>query len=221
MPGGARETATELGVASSKSILLEVMKLGSEASMIRMLERNRGARADARGNFAPRSGNDDPSRMSTRQTPTRPKRGGTGQEAGKKAHVFRFRSGDDRFSVSLSFRQEVVEENDLILALEGASGRASAGPGRAGNVGLGARRPPAGSLPRTVARAWLKSDNVHYVNSSKVAGQPPDESEWWLKPRCTDSSTATSSARRRDRSFSGSWCSRSWPSCRSSSSTRR
>ena len=43
---------------------------------------------------------------------------GARQEAGMKAHVFRFRSGDERFSVSLSFRQEIVEENDLILALE-------------------------------------------------------------------------------------------------------
>ena len=117
MPGGARETATELGVASSKSILLEVMKLGSEASMIRMLERiaEHGlTRAELRAEIRKRRSLADEHEADAAAAET----GGTGQEAGRKAHVFRFRSGDDRFSVSLSFRQEVVEENDLILALE-------------------------------------------------------------------------------------------------------
>ena len=117
MPGGARETAAELGVASSKSILLEVMKLGSEASMIRMLERiaEHGlTRAEVRAEIRKRRSLADEHEAEAAAAET----GGTGQEAGKKAHVFRFRSGDDRFSVSLSFRQEVVEENDLIGALE-------------------------------------------------------------------------------------------------------
>jgi ParB family chromosome partitioning protein len=117
MPGGARETAAGLGVASSKSILLEVMKLGSEASMIRMLERiaEHGlTRGEVRAEIRKRRSLGDEHEAEAAAAET----GGTGQEAGKKAHVFRFRSGDDRFSVSLSFRQEVVEETDLILALE-------------------------------------------------------------------------------------------------------
>ena len=117
MPGAARETATELGVSSSKSILLEVMKLDSEASMIRMLERiaEHGlTRAEVRAELRKRRALADEHAADADAAET----GGTGQEAGKKAHVFRFRSGDDRFSVSLSFRQEVVEESDLIRALE-------------------------------------------------------------------------------------------------------
>ncbi|MDE2690566.1 MAG: ParB/RepB/Spo0J family partition protein [Acidobacteriota bacterium] len=117
MPGAARETAAELGVASSKSILLEVMKLGSEASMIRMLERiaEHGlTRAEIRAEIRKRRSLADEHEAEAAAAET----GATRQEAGMKAHVFRFRSGDGRFSVSLSFRQEVVEENDLILALE-------------------------------------------------------------------------------------------------------
>lgn len=117
MPGGARETAVELGVASSKSILLEVMKLGSEASMIRMLERiaEHGlTRAEVRAEIRKRRALADDHEAEAAAAETV----GAGQEAGMKAHVFRFRSGDDRFSVSLSFRQEVVEESDLIRALE-------------------------------------------------------------------------------------------------------
>lgn len=117
MPRGARETAAELGVASSKSILLEVMKLGSEASMIRMLERiaEHGlTRAEVRAEIRKRRSFADEQEAEAAAAETV----GARQEAGMKAHVFRFRSGDERFSVSLSFRQEVVEENDLILALE-------------------------------------------------------------------------------------------------------
>ena len=117
MPGAARETATELGVASSKSMLLEVMKLGSEASMIRMLERiaEHGlTRAEVRAELRKRRS----LAKEHEEEAAVAEAGAAGQDAGKKAHVFRFRSGDDRFSVSLSFRQEVVEENDLIVALE-------------------------------------------------------------------------------------------------------
>lgn len=111
MPATVRETAVALGVASTKSILLEVMKLGSEASMIRMLERIAEfglTRAEIRAEIRKRrSVTDQGEASATTET------GETG-----KPHVFRFRSVDDRFSVSLSFRQEVVEEKDLILALE-------------------------------------------------------------------------------------------------------
>lgn len=111
MPRAVRETATALGVASAKSILLEVMKLGTEASMIRMLERIAElglTRADVRAEIR--------KRRSVPDEDENPQATATGDA--RKPHVFRFRSVDDRFSVSLSFSQEVVEEKDLIRALE-------------------------------------------------------------------------------------------------------
>lgn len=116
MPAAVRETAVALGVASSKSILLEVMKLGTEASMIRMLERIAEfglRRAEVRAEVRKRR-----SLADQQEEPTSADTGDVRQDPGKKAHMFRFRSVDDRFSVSLSFRQEVVEEKDLISALE-------------------------------------------------------------------------------------------------------
>lgn len=111
MPGAVRETAVALGVASTKSILLEVMKLGTEASMIRMLERIADlglTRAEVRAEIR--------KRRSVADEDEEPRTTETGDA--RKPHVFRFRSVDDRFTVSLSFRQEVVEEKDLIQALE-------------------------------------------------------------------------------------------------------
>ena len=112
MPRTVRETAIELGVAATKSILLEVMKLDTEASMIRMLERIAEfglTRAEVRAEIRKRRSRHGRGRRA-------PDDGGG--RRGRKPHVFRFRSVDDRFSVSLSFRQEVVEEKDLIVALE-------------------------------------------------------------------------------------------------------
>ena len=116
MPGTVRETAIELGVASTKSILLEVMKLDTEASMIRMLERIAElglTRAKVRAEVRKHRSRADQEEESPTAEPA-----DTVQDPERKAHVFRFRSVDDRFSVSLSFRQEVVEEKDLISALE-------------------------------------------------------------------------------------------------------
>ncbi|MXX77359.1 MAG: ParB/RepB/Spo0J family partition protein [Holophagales bacterium] len=111
MPRTVRETAIELGVAATKSILLEVMKLDTEASMIRMLERIAEfglTRAEVRAEIRKRRSVtvEDEERRTTEAVDA------------PKPYVFRFRSVDDRFSVSLSFRQEVVEEKDLIVALE-------------------------------------------------------------------------------------------------------
>lgn len=113
MPKSVRETALALGVASSKSILLEVMKLDSEASMIRMLERIAElglTRAEVRAEIRKR-------RSAAEQDRNEDAAAASAGGAGK-PHVFRFRSVDERFAVSLSFRQEVVEEDDLIRALE-------------------------------------------------------------------------------------------------------
>ena len=113
MPAAARETAVALGVASNKSILLEVMKLGDETAMIRMLERiaDRGlTRAELRAEIR---------KLRSLGAGDEGAPAAAGTAGGEpKPHVFRFRSTDERFSVSLSFRQEIVEEDDLIRALE-------------------------------------------------------------------------------------------------------
>ncbi len=113
MPAAARAAAVALGVASNKSLLLETMKLGDEPAMIRMLERiaERGlTRAEVRTEIrqlrSPADGDEEAKAAA-----------GTGGGE-PKPHVFRFRSTDERFSVSLSFRQEIVEEDDLIRAVE-------------------------------------------------------------------------------------------------------
>ena len=115
LPGVVRDRAIALGVSDRKSILLEVLKLASETDMLGMLERIaeldlkraevrdevRARRADAQQDDDPRKAGEAPE-----------------GEAGAKPHVFRFQATDERFTVSLSFRQSVVEEDDLIRALE-------------------------------------------------------------------------------------------------------
>ena len=115
MPGAVRDAAVALGVASNKSILLEVMKLGDEDSMVRMLERIAElglTRAEVRSEIRKRrSSAEDHAAEDDAPAAAAP-------GAAAKPHVFRFRSVDERFSVSLSFRQEIVEEEDLIRAVE-------------------------------------------------------------------------------------------------------
>ena len=116
LPRAVRDRALALGVSARKSILLEVLKLGSESEMIEMLERISELglkRADVRTEVR--------ARQSDRQQDASPKEveeSTDGGAAGAKPHVFRFQAPDERYSVSLSFRQSVVEEDDLIRALE-------------------------------------------------------------------------------------------------------
>ena len=116
LPRAVRDRALALGVSARKSILLEVLKLGSESEMIEMLERIADLglkRADVRTEVR--------ARQSDRQQDASPKEAEEstdGGAAGAKPHVFRFQAPDERYSVSLSFRQSVVEEDDLIRALE-------------------------------------------------------------------------------------------------------
>ena len=116
LPRAVRDRALALGVSARKSILLEVLKLGSESEMIEMLERIAELglkRADVRTEVR--------ARQSDRQQDASPKEAEEstdGGAAGAKPHVFRFQAPDKRYSVSLSFRQSVVEEDDLIRALE-------------------------------------------------------------------------------------------------------
>jgi ParB family chromosome partitioning protein len=99
MPPRVRDTVQALGI-TSKSLLLEVLKVGSEAEMIDLLEEvaRRGLNRD-----------------DLRQRLRRDKGGKSGR---RKPYVFRFKAPDRTFSLALSFRQSEVDRDDLIHALE-------------------------------------------------------------------------------------------------------
>jgi ParB family chromosome partitioning protein len=100
MPARVRDTVQALGI-TSKSLLLEVLKAGSEEEMIDLLEE-----------VARRGLNRDDLRQRLR-------RGDKGGKSGRrKPYVFRFKAPDRTFSLSLSFRQSEVDQEDLIRALE-------------------------------------------------------------------------------------------------------
>lgn len=101
IPARVRDTVQALGI-QSKSLLLEVLKAGSEEEMIGLLEE------------VSRQGlNRDDLRRRLRRRPDL----ATGRKK-KKPYVFKFRSPDKTYSLSLSFRQSTVEKQDLIQALE-------------------------------------------------------------------------------------------------------
>jgi len=100
MPPRVRDTVQALGI-DSKSLLLEVLKAGSEEEMIDLLEE-----------VARRGLNRDDLRQRLR-------RGDKGGKSGRrKPYVFRFKAPDRTFSLALSFRQSEVDKDDLIRALE-------------------------------------------------------------------------------------------------------
>src|SRR5436305_6682066 len=100
MPPRVRDTVQALGL-TSKSLLLEVLKAGSEGEMIDLLEEvaRRGLNRD-----------------DLRQRLRRSEKGG--RSSRRKPYVFRFKSPDRSFSLSLAFRQSEVDKDDLIQALE-------------------------------------------------------------------------------------------------------
>ena len=100
MPNRVRETAQALGI-STKSLLLEVLKVDDEDEMVRLLEEveRRGlSRDDLR-----------------RQKRGQPK--GAGQR--RKPFVFNFRAPDKSFKLSMRFRQSRISRQELIQTLEG------------------------------------------------------------------------------------------------------
>jgi ParB family transcriptional regulator, chromosome partitioning protein len=99
MPPRVRDTVQALGI-SSKSLLLEVLKAGDEGEMIELLEE-----------VARRGLNRDDLRQRLR-------RGDKGRNGRRKPYVFRFKSPDKSYSLSLTFRQSEVDKEDLIQALE-------------------------------------------------------------------------------------------------------
>ena len=100
MPPRARDTVQALGI-TSKSLLLEVLKAGNEPEMIELLEE-----------VARRGLNRDDLRQRLRRG------GDKGKHGRRKPFVFRFKSPDRSYSLSLAFRQSEVDRDDLIRALE-------------------------------------------------------------------------------------------------------
>jgi ParB family transcriptional regulator, chromosome partitioning protein len=100
IPPRVRDTVQALGI-TSKSLLLEVLKAGSEAEMIELLEE-----------VARRGLNRDDLRQRLRRSDK------GGKSSRRKPYVFRFKSPDRSFSLSLAFRQSEVDKVDLIQALE-------------------------------------------------------------------------------------------------------
>lgn len=99
IPPRVRDAVQALGVAS-KSLLLEVLKAGSEDEMIQLLEEvaRRGLNRD------------DLRRRLRRPEPAKGSR--------RKPYIFKFRAPDKTFQLSLAFRQSTVDQGDLIRALE-------------------------------------------------------------------------------------------------------
>jgi ParB family chromosome partitioning protein len=99
MPPRVRNTVQALGI-TSKSLLLEVLKAGSETEMIQLLEEV------ARLGLS----RDDLRRRMRQQDKDGIKL--------KQPYVFRFKSPDKTYNLQLSFRQSEVDKSDLIRALE-------------------------------------------------------------------------------------------------------
>lgn len=101
IPGEIRQLADSLAVRS-KSLLLEVGKLKTEDEMRLALEQaseNRLSRDDLRQR-------------------TRKKTKKAGAASGPKPYVFKFRAPDKSYNLSLNFKRDTVDPQDLIDALE-------------------------------------------------------------------------------------------------------
>lgn len=99
MPPRVRDTVQALAI-TSKSLLLEVLKAGDEQEMIELLEE-----------VARRGLNRDDLRQRLR-------RDKSGKNGRRRPYVFRFKSPDKSYSLSLTFRQSEVDKDDLVRALE-------------------------------------------------------------------------------------------------------
>lgn len=100
MPPRVRDAVQALGI-QSKSLLLEVLKVDSEKEMLELLEQvaHQGL-----------------SRDDLRRRMRRPNKGSSRRR--RKPYVFKFRSPDKSYNLSLTFRQTEVDKRDLIQALE-------------------------------------------------------------------------------------------------------
>lgn len=102
IPSRVREAVQALGIAS-KSLLLEVLKAGSEEEMIRLLEE-----------VASRGLNRDDLRRRLRHRD----QAGSRSSRRRRPYAFKFRAPDKSFTLNLTFRQSEVDRQDLIRALE-------------------------------------------------------------------------------------------------------
>ena len=102
MPDEIRQSVNALGIAS-KSLLLEVMKVGDPDLMLRLLERisSYGLGRDA-----------------VRKEAQKLRRGSRSGAKRAKPYTFRFKAKNKSYQLALSFRQSEVEPEDLIGALE-------------------------------------------------------------------------------------------------------
>ena len=99
MPPRVRDTVQALAL-TSKSLLLEVLKAGEETEMIGLLEE-----------VARRGLNRDDLRQRLRRD--------KGSKGGRRRpYVFKFKSPDRSYNLSMTFRQSEVDKEDLIRALE-------------------------------------------------------------------------------------------------------
>lgn len=100
MPPRVRDAVQALGI-TTKSLLLEVLKAGSEEEMIRLLEE-----------VASHGLNRDDLRQRLRR------RDQTASKKRRKPYAFKFRAPDKSYTLNLTFRQSEVDRDDLIAALE-------------------------------------------------------------------------------------------------------
>lgn len=100
MPARVRDAVQALGI-TTKSLLLEVLKAGTEEEMIRLLEE-----------VASHGLNRDDLRQRLRR------RDRTSSAKRRKPYAFKFRAPDKSYTLNLTFRQSEVDRDDLISALE-------------------------------------------------------------------------------------------------------
>lgn len=101
MPPRVRDAVQALGI-SSKSLLLEVLKAGSDEEMLRLLEE-----------VSSRGLNRDDLRRRLRKRDQ-----GNGSTNRRQPYAFKFRAPDKSYTLNLTFRQSEVDRGDLIRALE-------------------------------------------------------------------------------------------------------
>jgi len=103
IPAELRQVASDLGIRS-RSLLLEVAKLGDPARMKALLDR------------AGRQGlTRDDVRKDTREGGAKGRPGSGGR---RKPYTFKFKAPDQRYTLQMTFRQSTVDKDDLIRALE-------------------------------------------------------------------------------------------------------
>lgn len=101
IPAELRRTAQDLGIRS-RSLLLEVAKLGDPAKMKALLDKV-GRQGLTR----------DDVRADSRSNARKP-----GATERRKPYIFKFKAPDRRYQLQMTFRQSTVDKGDLIRALE-------------------------------------------------------------------------------------------------------